>query len=272
MTVVLGLQTLDGALLIADCLATNGEETNPKLKIVFGGYTCEEEETSTIKLSGVYSGSSGHFFMVDVGGLSIHQFSKAPNRADLLTDPFILQTDADSFDRQIALLEQSLRDCFTVEQSQRVKKRRQLEQELDAMMFKREIRSLLDSTIQSPAYGITRLVLRISDNYKPDMLQITNGEVSCVELYGEIGSGRKIAQPLLQEKYHSLKTLEEAFPIAIDVFNTVLQNKDQFRGYQLVTVKYNTDLTTIIKTAKDSSAQRITLDAITYLDPWFCKM
>lgn len=258
MTIVIGIKVKDGAILASDCQMIRGADKIPTPKIHQALY-CPEEKDSPI--TGIYYGSSGSHAFVDIALLSKKIFSEQPNIADLLTDDFI---HSHSLDEINALADYWYQQSRTSEKSASKKARTEEER----IIQYREVKSFIESGNGGAVWDLSRIVLRLSKHYSPDILHIKTSQVqlkSCVV----IGNGQSLVEEKLFRQFSETASLQEALALVISAMNSALEYQDKYAGYQLVAVTRSAEGGDIIKTAENLTAHMINPAELVYLDPWF---
>ena len=266
MTIVIGIKTEDGAILASDCQLIRGTDKIPTAKIYPALYRPEDEDIDDPLLTGIYYGSSGSHAFVDLGYIAKDVFAKAPNVADLLTDEFILGNSLAQINEYLDLLCQQRRD--TLRRDGQGETYRKARAEEERMTRYRDVKSFIDSGNSGAISSLNRLVLRLSENYTPDIVHVKNSEVKPIQ-YLTIGDGKDLVDEELSRRFSDTSSVHNALPLVVDAMNIALQSGDRYTGYQLVTVTRLADGRDIIRTAQDTTSHRINLGEIVYLDPWF---
>nr|MBA4405266.1 hypothetical protein [Nanoarchaeum sp.] len=269
MTIVIGLKTKNGAMLATDCYGSDGTSSyfTPKLR---SRIHCPDDELlSKPVISGVYYGTSGRYIFVDLGNLSSEIFADAPNLADLLKDEYILNHNLDEFNSLIDSLENKHREIRRTGDTEKNQIYHQLISEINNLKLKQQIRSFIESTVKSPVFSLSRIVLRISENYDPDLVLLKDGKVEDIQLYTALGSGSELAYPLLKQRYSHIESVDEALPSFIEILNSVLEDHNRFRGYQIVVANRGVDGRVEIKTAQENNAQNVKLETLCWFGPNF---
>ena len=224
MTLIIGIKTGAGVLLAADCLIKSAETRNRHKINIFGIHRSKEGN-----LSGMYIGMSGYYYMADTAAVLCSSYlAKGPNRADLLTDPELNERNPEYFQELKARAEDEL-SKIDDEQTARLieKKIERLTNQFELSML------LLDSKTPTPISYLSRLALRLSDNYEPDIMAI-DGKITRVETVVAIGRGAKMVESCLAQGYSPDLSLEQATVLVSTAMNIVLSDTDNFCGYQLV--------------------------------------
>ena len=265
MSVVVGIKAQDGVVLVADAMVLQGTNAVPYQKIDIGLHTEQrrrDDYKSHPHISGAYFAWSGYHDVDFDSGLPIRSFLRnMPNLADRITDEYVLTHDL----AQIHARHDELSKKFTpFGHSDPNKSIGDEIQYLDLIVGVRAF-------IESRGFSKKRFsVLRISDNFAPDLLYVSDGQVQRIELYSTHGSGADLVKPLLDAGCSPAITLEEATNLAISVMNKALERKEEFRGFHLVKARRLDDGTNRVETAFDFDTNLIEPKNINYLGPYFC--
>ncbi len=264
MTIIIGIQAKDGAVLAGDCQITNGSEKRPWKKI-YSALNRQEEDESGLNSTGIYYGSSGSHAFVDIGLLAKGVFSQSRGAADLLTDDYILKNSMEYFNDLITAREKDVREVLG---RRRDSEYHQAEEAVEYATLCRDVRAFIDSAKPGTIFDLNRIVLRISETYGPDLLYVENSSVVPVSCKA-IGSGRKLVEHELLGRYSPDFPVEDALLLIADAMNLALADEENYSGYQLVIVKRLGDGGHEIRTALDPEAHAINLREVKYLDECF---
>ena len=266
MTIVIGIKTEDGAILASDCQLIMGADKIPTAKIYPAIYHPEDEDIDNQQLTGIYYGSSGSYAFVDLGYIAKNVFVSAPNVADLLTDKFILSNSLAQINEYLDLLCQQKMD--TLHRDGKGETYRKARAEEERMTQYRDVKSFIESGNSGAISSLNRLVLRLSENYTPDIVHVKCSEVKPIQ-HLAIGDGKDLVDKELSRRFSDTSSVHDALPLVVDAMNIALRSRDRYTGYQLVTATRLANGRDIIRTAKDTKSHRINMDEIIYLEPWF---
>ncbi len=266
MTIVIGIKAKDGAILASDCQLTIGVDKIPVAKIHQALYQPENESIENPPLTGIYYGSSGSHAFVDLGSVAKDVFARAPNFADLLTDDFILSNSLTQINEYLDSLREQSRNILR--RSGKGETYRNARREEERMTQYRDVRSFIESGNSGAVSDLSRVVLRLSENYPPDLVHMRDSQVKPVR-YIAIGDGKHLVDEELSRRFSESATVHDTLTLVIDAMNNALERGEKYTGYQLVIVTRLNDEKDIIRTAKDTKSHKINLGELNYLDPWF---
>lgn len=272
MTIVIGINAVDGAVLIADALVIlRGSSTEYK-KIESGiYYPISEYDKSRIRdehFSGVYSAASGlKYLEFDVDSLFFGDLSRGPNRADRLTDKIILETTLEEIHHRKEELTKRLEE-YT---NPYIKKQwddtaRTMYEEIELLRDIITPRAFIE---QRGLSSLKYTLLRISDNFKPDILSLKNMNLKRVSTYNVHGSGKKYVEDTLKKDYRKNIDVNQATELAFSAINKALSIRDEFRGFHLVRVRRTEDGINHIQTAFNSETNHINPEEVVFHGPFF---
>jgi len=265
MTIAIGVKTTDGAILASDCkMFFNRPRPSCSAQKIHPALHYTEDESEDHKITGVYHSRAGSFGIMDLGLVSAEVFSRSQNVADLLTDESVLSYPLPGLNNMKDSIETAYRAA--TRKGKIDSKYYELRKDLEQVTLRRDVRSFVDSTESSYLSDINRLVLRISENYNPDILSMSHNSVTSV-LYEVIGSGRDLVGDELASGYSAEATTGDLLPLVAKLLNKALEDS-RYSGYQLVIVQ-KLDDGVGIRTAQDLEADKIDLEKVVYLDPWF---
>lgn len=270
MTLVIGITAKDGALLVSDCQLTRGIDKLAVEKIRPALYSPEHEGVENPQLTGIYYGTSGSHAFFDLGLLAQNVFARAPNVADLLTDEFILRNPLAQINESLDSLDEQSRTILPADGNGDAywNARKNARREEEYMTQCRDVRSFIESGDFGAVSDLSRVVLRLSEHYQPNLVHIKDSHVEPVR-YLAIGSGKQLVHEELSRRFSEDLTSQDALALAIDAMNIALRQRDQYVGYQLVIVTRFADGNNVLRTAKDLTSHQIDLQKLEYLDPRF---
>ncbi len=257
MTIVIGIQTKDGAILVGDCQITCSDTKRRYAGKIDSALNHSEDSA---KITGIYYGSAGiHLGFCDIGYLAKGVFSEEKNTANLLTDKFVLDNSVEGINKLIETKEKEIRALFG---NGRNPKCSQAEKELEQIIHCRNVRAFIESSTPGTMFDLSRVVLRISDNYQPDIIHINNDSSVAQVQYKVIGSGKKFVDEERLRTGLDANT-EDTLNVVVEEMNRVLTDREHYTGYQLVVVKINGEKLEI-KTAEEMRANDIDLKRINW--------
>ena len=107
MTIVIGIQAKDGAVIASDCSGITSHNEKFFIQKINAHLFSNSEDS---ELTGIYFGTAGHYYMFDIGFTSAKIFSKFKNAANLLTNEFLLNNSLDQINENIDCLERGYRE------------------------------------------------------------------------------------------------------------------------------------------------------------------
>lgn len=266
MTIVIGIKAKDGVILASDCQLTRGLDKIPVAKIHQSLYQPENGSIENPHLTGIYYGSSGSHAFLDLGLVAKDVFARASNVADLLTDDFILHNSLTQINEYLDSLSEQSRNILR--RSGKGETYRDARKQEERMTQYRDVKSFIESGNSGAVSSLSRVVLRLSDNYHPDIVHVRDSQVKPVR-YIAMGDGKQLVDEELSRRYSESATVHDALTLVIDAMNTALEHREKYTGYQLVMVTRLNNEKDIIRTAQDTKSHKINLGELNYLDPWF---
>jgi hypothetical protein len=263
MTVVISVKSQDGAVLVADALVIDGNDRKTHQKIECGLNTERVNQRDHLEhphISGVYSAWSGSFASEYHPPFFLNRLRIKPNLADALTDEYVLTHSIDQINEERDRLHQRWSGHPFGDERDSIGTRIQYLDELVTVKAFIEQRGISQRDLS---------LLRLSDNFSPDLLYVSDSQVETIEGYHTHGSGSELVEPTLEEGYRPDLTLDQATNLAIAAMNKALEKKDEFRGFHLVRTKRLDSGIDLVETAFDFNANYIDHKQIRYLGPQF---
>ena len=262
MTIVIGIQTREGAVLASDCRSIrvsmpyneDGDvhESRAQERKIHHGLMKSQDG-----LYGAYLAECGTKWPFGGTSLFTESLERETGLAELLTHPWVryarghILTHLDHTQR---LADENPQDA-------------DLQWQIRILEELATIKSFLEHKRGRGEFSLEHLILRLRINNNPDLIRVENAYSVLPVLYYEVmGSGEPFARPVVEKGYFSGIGIEEATILAISALNATLTGSDDFQGYQIVQARRENGRN-LVKTAIDMEARRV--GEVIWKDPWF---